>query len=353
MLARTAGQGAGGLQVSIAGQDAPSAIPPPDPADPGSSRLSALRDGRLVLLLVVVALGSRGLLAGLLDDPALQTWSTIFVSVTIQALPFLVLGVLLSGAIDAFVPPGWLARALPRRPLAAVPVAGLAGAALPGCECASVPIAARLRDRGVTPGAAVAFMLAAPAINPVVLAATAVAFPGPPVVVLARFLASLLTAVVTGLLWTWLGRDVPMRSRSRPPHTGSRLGALAATAREDFLQAGGWLVAGAAAAATLQVVVPRQVIGTVAGNELAAAGVLAVLAVVLAICSEADAFVAAGLRQFSLTARLVFLVVGPVVDVKLIAMQAGMFGRRFTLRFAPLTLLVAVASALLVGRWLL
>lgn len=74
---------------------------------------------------------------------------------------------------------------------------------------------------------------------------------------------------------------------------------------------------------------------------------------VLAICSEADAFVAASLTQFSLTSRLVFLVVGPMVDVKLIALQAGTFGRQFVLRFAPLTLGVAVGSALVVGEVLL
>jgi len=87
--------------------------------------------------------------------------------------------------------------------------------------------------------------------------------------------------------------------------------------------------------------------------DLVAAGCLGLLAVALAICSEADAFVAASLRQFSLSALLVFLVVGPALDVKLIAMHAGIFGRRFALRFAPLTFGVAAASALLVGRWLL
>ena len=70
----------------------------------------------------------------------------------------------------------------------------------------------------------------------------------------------------------------------------------------------------------------------------------------MAICSEADAFVAASLREFSLTARLVFLVVGPAVDVKLIAMQSGVFGRRFAARFAPLTFAVAVVWALVVGQ---
>jgi uncharacterized protein len=81
--------------------------------------------------------------------------------------------------------------------------------------------------------------------------------------------------------------------------------------------------------------------------------VLAGLAVLMAICSEADAFVAASLTQFSLTSRLAFMVVGPMVDVKLIAMQAGTFGGRFALRFAPLTFAAAVASSILVGWWLL
>ncbi len=103
----------------------------------------------------------------------------------------------------------------------------------------------------------------------------------------------------------------------------NRWQSFGATVREDFLQAGGWLVVGAAAAASLQVFVPRSLLDLVAGNELLAAGCLGLLAVALAICSEADAFVAASLRQFSLSARLVFLVVGPALDVKLIAMHAG------------------------------
>ena len=84
-----------------------------------------------------------------------------------------------------------------------------------------------------------------------------------------------------------------------------------------------------------------------------AALALAGLAVAMAICSEADAFVAASLTQFSLSARLTFLVVGPMVDVKLIALQVGTFGRRFAMRFAPLTFAIAVISSAVVGWWLL
>jgi len=91
----------------------------------------------------------------------------------------------------------------------------------------------------------------------------------------------------------------------------------------------------------------------VAGSTLVSALLLGLLAVIVAICSEADAFVAASLTQFSLTARLAFMVVGPVVDVKLIALQAGTYGPRFAVRFAPATFVVAILSSLLVGWWLL
>lgn len=128
---------------------------------------------------------------------------------------------------------------------------------------------------------------------------------------------------------------------------------LASTAQHDLLQAGGFLIVGAATAATLQTAVPRDVLDSLAGSGAGAIFALAALAVVMAICSEADAFIAASLTQFSLTARLAFMVVGPMVDVKLIALQAGTFGGRFALRFAPLTLAVAVGSAALVGWWLL
>jgi uncharacterized protein len=313
-------------------------------------------DGRLIVLLVVVALYSRGTLTGSLNPVALRTWTTVFVAIVVQALPFLVLGVLVSGAITALVSPGVLERLLPRSTVLAVPSAALAGAALPGCECASVPIAGRLCARGVQPPAALAFMLAAPAVNPVVLVATAVAFPGQPQMVAARFCGSLLTSVTVGLLWSRVGDQrwvERARRRVAGAGDGPRWLAFSSAARHDLWDAGGWLVVGAAAAATLQVLVPRSLVLAVADHPGLAALALGGLAVLLAICSEADAFVAASLREFSLTARLVFLVVGPAVDVKLIAMQSGVFGRRFAARFAPLTFAVAVGWALVVGRVLL
>lgn len=319
----------------------------------GGSR--ADRGVAIVLLVVALAAVARPLLDHLFDRPAVAQWATIFVAIAVQAMPFLVLGVSVSAAIAAFVPSDFLPRMLPSRPALAVPVAAAAGAALPGCECGSVPIAGRLISRGVTPAAALAFLLSAPAINPVVLVSTAVAFPGRPQVVGARLLASLLAAIVVGLVWSRFGRDHlldPGRRRMHE-HQGSHLQVFMLTAQHDLLSAGGFLIIGAGTAATLQTVAPRGVLDNVAANDLVAVLALGLLAVVMAICSEADAFVAASLTQFSMTARLTFMVVGPMVDVKLIALQAGTFGRAFTVRFAPLTLLVAIACSTAVGSWLL
>ncbi|MFI5688698.1 permease [Streptomyces sp. NPDC051636] len=311
----------------------------------------------LLLLAAAVLPGTAIVLVGRWSEgPALQAWRTVCLAVTVQAMPFLLLGTALSGAINAFVPARVFTRLLPGRPALAVPVASVAGAVLPGCECASVPVANSLIGRGVTPAAAFAFLLSAPAINPVVLTATAIAFPGNPAMVLARLLASLATAAVMGWLWLWRGREEWLRPAAR--HTGHHPGRSRWTEfrrgfQHDFLHAGGFLVVGAMAAATFNVTVPRSVLDTFTGSPWLSVLFLAGLAVLLAVCSEADAFVAASITGFSPVARLAFMVVGPMVDLKLIALQTGTFGRAFALRFSAATTVVAVLCTALIGGVLL
>jgi uncharacterized protein len=326
----------------------------PSDAPSRERRRRAPSASELLFLVVLAAFLLRPLVTDLVDDPALQTWATVFVSIAVQALPFLVMGVLVSGAITAFVPPSVFTRLLPRNQALAVPVAGSAGLLLPGCECGSVPVAGGLMSRGVPPAAAFAFLLSAPAINPIVLVATAVAFPGRPEVVLARLVASLAVAVAMGLLWARFGRERWLRVPERPQVTaGDRWPAFVDTVRHDFLHAGGFLVLGALLAATLNVLVPRGLYEAVANDPVLAVLSLALLAVVLSICSEADAFVAASLPEFPMAALLTFMVVGPMVDIKLVALQAGTFGRSFAVRFAPTTLVLAVGTSVLVSWWLL
>jgi hypothetical protein len=305
----------------------------------------------LLATLIALALAAGAMSAFVAGDASLSVAATVFCGVFVQAVPFLVLGVVVSGLIAAFVSPDQLTRWLPRQPAMAVAVAGVGGAALPGCECGSIPVARRLFAEGSTGAAALTFMLSAPAINPVVLVATAVAFPGQPAIVAARFVGSLLTAVTMGLLWQRWGRgEWVTRGLPTPAHTdASRWAVFTEAARHDFLQAASYLVLGAAAAAALRVVVPPWVFEHLAGNLILGVLTMAVFAVVLALCSEADAFVAASLTMLPLLPRLVFLVVGPAIDIKLSAMQAGLFGRAFAIRFGPATFVVATVVATVVG----
>ena len=287
-------------------------------------------------------------------DGRMGTWAVVFLAISIQSVPFLVLGVVISGALGTLIPVGSLHKVLPKKQVYAVPLAGLAGACLPGCECGSVPIARRLVDGGVGVGPALTFLLAAPAVNPVVLISTSIAFNGNVRMVAARFIGSFLASVLTGFAWLRLGKGVPLTdSGKRGTEVSGRKRAFVDAVVHDALHAGGFLIAGAAVAATIRVLVPNTWMESAGNSMIVSVVIMATLAILLSICSEADAFVAASLTQFSLAARLVFLVVGPAVDLKLAALHYGTFGRKFAVRFTPLALVSTIVCATIVGKILL
>lgn len=334
---------------------------PPSPSAPQvDERTSAVdRQALLVLVLLAAAFLLQRLLAPMVDGAAFQTWATVFFAIIVQSIPFLVLGIVLSGLIAVLLSEKMVARVMPRRTALAVPVAGIAGVALPACECAVVPVANSLTRRGLPSAVALTFMLAAPAINPAVLVSTAVAFSGRVDMVSARFLASLMTAVLIGWIYVWAAEKFPrlnlpdIRPTRHHAVEGGGWLRFTASAWHDFLPAAGFLVLGAMVAASINVFVPLRWVEAVADQPVLAVVALTIFAFVIALCSEADAFVAASLTAFSDTAKLVFLVVGPAMDIKLAAMEAGQFGARFARQFVPLVLLIAAGSACLVGAVLL
>lgn len=328
-------------------------ITPTMTSDTAVRRRSPVGQPELVAIGVLAVLLGQRWIVPLLDGESISTWSTIFVAIVIQSTPFLLGGVLLSAVITVLLSERVLQRLVPRNPVLGVPVAGLAGLGLPGCECAAVPIADSLMRRGVVPAVALTFLLAAPAVNPAVLVSTAVAFPGQPAMVIARFVASLMTAVLVGWWCLSRGDRLPIRSRAIIEHGHSGRERFVATVRHDFLHAAGFLVLGAMLAAAVNTFVPRSVVDTVAGQAVLGVLTLALFAFVVALCSESDAFVAASFTAFSDTAKLVFLVVGPAMDIKLAAMESGQFGTAFAARFVPVVVATAILSAVVTGWWLL
>ena len=286
----------------------------------------------------------------------IQTFFVIFGSLVIQALPFVLIGALASAAIEVFVPIGTLERLteLPR-PLQ-LPVAGLAGIAFPICECGSVPVARRLASKGLAPSAAVTFMLAAPVVNPVVIASTFVAFRGRSSmweVALGRFAIGLVVAIAVGWVFGERSRDELLRDRPDDTRVPQPLEVREPEPRwrsffvhlgNDFLFMGRFLLLGAAIAGVVQTFLPASVIDGVARIPVVSLLVMMGLAFVLSLCSESDAFIAASFTQFGPAAQLAFLVFGPMVDFKLGALYLGTFRRGFVR-----TLVIAVAATTLVA----
>jgi uncharacterized membrane protein YraQ (UPF0718 family) len=305
--------------------------------EPGRRRaarwLDRLRSVELLAAVVAVAILLRGPLVDLVDGPQASAFVTVFVSVVVAGLPFVVLGSLVVAAIAAFVPP----------PLVSGPP-GLAG-----LDRLLAPATEESRRGAVL--AAVTFLLLSPAANPVVIAATAVAFPGRPLMVLARIVAGLVTAAAMAGLWRLLARRVAPPPAPEPDDAGVERGwpMFWERSRSEVIRAGGVLVLGALAVAVLTAWLPPGWLAAVAGSGLFAIVALALLAVLLSMRAGPDAFVAAALSPFPATAQLALLVVGPVVNLRLFSRQVAWPGPRFAVRFAPTTLLVGLLVALLLG----
>jgi uncharacterized membrane protein YraQ (UPF0718 family) len=240
------------------------------------------------------------------------------------------------------------------RPLQ-LPAAGLAGMAFPICECGSVPVARRLMSKGLMPGAAITFMLASPALNPVVLAATFVAYRGRTALwtmVLGRFGLALLVAMAAGWVLGTSSKDELLRSvrAAQEPdhvelgHPEPRWRTFFVHLGSDFLFMAKFVLLGATIAAVVQTFVPQPVLASLARVPVLDAVVMIGLAFVLSLCSTFDAFIAASFVQFGSAAQLAFLVFGPMVDFKLSALYAGTFSRG-VLR----TIVITVAVTTLVG----
>jgi uncharacterized membrane protein YraQ (UPF0718 family) len=132
--------------------------------------------------------------------PEFATLSITFVSIFLEALPFMLLGAAIGGFIEVFVSKTVITRIVPARPLPAILLAAGLGLVFPVCECAIVPVVRRLFSKGLPLGAGIAFLLGGPIVNPLVALSTAVAYGNDPAIAGYRLASGYLIAVVMGLL---------------------------------------------------------------------------------------------------------------------------------------------------------
>jgi hypothetical protein len=340
----------------------------------------------LVLALVLIWTLSRGqptieaaFAAPVSVPDRLHTFITIFLGIFIEAVPFLLLGTLASGFVEVFVRPESLARWIPRHPLLAVLAGAGLGIVLPVCECGIVVVVRRLLAKGLPLRVGVAFLLAAPVVNPIVFASTLTAF-GPGKMLAARFILSFAIAALIALLFGTARPEEVLRgepaSGDRGPHghddhhhhhghhhhdhfhheddgggrLPGRIRAAVGAAADDLFDVGRYLVIGSLLAAALQALVPREAILEVGSAAVSSVMALSVLAFVISVCSTVDAFVALSfVGTFTPASILAFLVFGPMVDIKSSLMFSSVFRPRVVAYLIVLPLGATLVACLLLA----
>jgi uncharacterized membrane protein YraQ (UPF0718 family) len=274
-----------------------------------------------------------------------------FFAIVLEGAPFLLLGAVISGLIDVFLPAGLIKDALPRSKVQGVFAAIGAGIIFPLCECGAMPIVQRLIRKGVPPAVATTYMLAAPALNPLAMFGTFLAFRNqdPWLMVSLRFGLSLAVLVFLGLWFVRVRPEAMLRpetllgSRTRQeqtpnpglvlaPRPGWSLGGLqqfTGAVIRDFTGVLLFLVIGAAVAALFSTGFNRNLLAPVGQSLIFGplAGIL--LAEMLCLCSTTDAFIIAAFAPFSVPAKIAFLVAGPLIDLKLYWLYRSAFQPRF------------------------
>ncbi|PFE01360.1 permease [Priestia megaterium] len=276
--------------------------------------------------------------------------NSIFLSIVLEAIPFILLGVFASALIQVFVSEELVQRLIPKNPYIALLPAVLVSALLPVCECAIIPVIRRLLKKGMPLHIGVVILVGAPILNPVVFAATFYAFQSNTSIVYSRMGLAVVACLLIGLsVYFFFKNSNQLRHVHVHEHedakVGNKLKQTLYHASDEFFDMGKYLLFGALVASLFQTFLDRQLLTNLASNDYMSSAVMMGFAYVLSLCSEADAFVASSFSHtFSPTALLAFLLYGPMMDFKNTIMLLAFFKKRFA---CSLILIITVSVYLI------
>ncbi|HEO3780412.1 TPA: permease [Streptococcus agalactiae] len=292
-----------------------------------------------------------------LPDSVLQ-WFAIFISIIIEALPYVLLGTILSGIIEVFITPDIVNKFLPKNKFLRVLFGTFVGFVFPSCECGIIPIINRFLEKKVPSYTAVPFLATAPIINPIVLFATYSAFGNSIRFLILRFVGATIVAIALGVMLAFLVDDNILKEDAKPTHFHDysdkkwyqKIFLALAHAIDEFFDTGRYLVFGTLIASAMQIYLPTRVLTTIGHSPITAILVMMLLAFILSLCSEADAFIGASLLStFGIAPVMAFLLIGPMIDIKNLMMMVNSFKTRFIVQFISVSSLIIIIYCLFVG----
>jgi uncharacterized membrane protein YraQ (UPF0718 family) len=301
-----------------------------------------------------------------LSQTPINTIINVFLGIMLQAVPFLLIGVLISSAIQVFISQETIERKFPKTLGLGMLVAILGGFCLPVCDCASIPIFRSLVRKGVPMPVAITFMTATPVINPVVILSTYYAFNSDLKIVAARVGLGILSAVLIGLWFAVRpskgkvlanGLDTLMCScgcyegAENVTTVIGKLGLFVRHSQAEFFNVGKYLMIGAFVAAVFQTTITK--VFTVQGSAgfVVLLLIMMAMAFFLSLCSSSDAVVARSFAsRFPLGAIMGFLVFGPMMDIKNVIMLSSGFSKRFIVKLLIVAFSVSFLVVFLLAR---
>ncbi|MBN2442487.1 MAG: permease [Spirochaetales bacterium] len=287
-----------------------------------------------------------------------------FVSIILEALPFLLVGCIVSAILEVYISDSAIARFIPQNKFIGVIVTSLLGLLFPVCECATVPIVRRLRKKGVPLYIAITFMVAVPIINPTVILSTSYAFWDRPLIIFLRVACGFIGAITIGLLISFLESKKIVKNVML--HENKKAGLINAQTHEheegkgkknilnrlpglfhhaglDFYETGRYFILGAFLASLLHYIIPKDILLSLGQNKFISLIIMGIFAFALSVCSEADAFIARKfVSQFTSGSLVVFLILGPMIDIKNTLMLASAFKARFIIILGIIIFIVCV-----------
>ncbi|EHJ53059.1 permease [Streptococcus macacae] len=282
----------------------------------------------------------------------------IFLSIIIEALPFILLGAILSGFIEVYLTPDIVNKYLPKKKFPRILFGTFIGFIFPSCECGIIPIVNRFLEKKVPSYTAIPFLATAPIINPIVLFATYSAFGNSWRFVILRLVGAIIVALSLGILLGFIVNEDIIKKTAKPAHFHSYSDKKAyqkvfyalVHAVDELFDTGRYLVFGSLVAACMQIYIPTRVLTSIGHNPFTAILIMMLLAFILSLCSEADAFIGSSLlASFGLAPVMAFLLIGPMVDIKNLMMMRNAFTFKFIWQFVTTSSLIIIAYCLLVG----
>lgn len=304
----------------------------------------------VIAALIAIDLWAPTLFSVDLPDRA-QDGLTLALSVLIEALPWVILGVTLSIVVQVWLPAGVLERLMPKRAWARRMVLSLLGIVVPVCECGNVPFARGLMVRGFTPADTLTFLIAAPIVNPIVIITTHAAFGWDGGILVARLVGGFVVANLIGWVFSRHPNPDALLAEKFLATCDAAHHTHAAKTERTLVQfiielraVMPALVIGSAIAGAVQVLIPREALIAIGSNPVLSIVTMMLLAMIVAICSNVDAFFALSFAStFSSGSIVAFLVVGPIVDVKMLALMRTTFTTRTLVIIVAIVLLFAFA----------